>query len=34
VQRGEGGGGHQPHPHPDRPLVHIEHGLVDIEIGG
>src|SRR5579871_1951993 len=33
MQRGEGGGRHQPHPDPDRPLVHVEHGLVDIEVG-
>src|SRR5215471_18136464 len=33
MQRGKGGGGHQPHPDPDRPLVHVEHGLVDIEVG-
>src|SRR5690348_3415028 len=33
MQCGEGGGGHQPHPDPDCPLVHVEHGLVDIEVG-
>src|SRR5262249_47809882 len=34
VQRRQGGGGHQPHARADRPLVHVEDGLVDIEVPG
>src|SRR5215472_18265959 len=32
VKCGQGGRGHEPHSHADRPLVHVENGLVDVEV--
>jgi hypothetical protein len=32
MQRGEGGRRHQPYSHADRALVHVEDGLVDVEV--
>src|SRR5689334_6368129 len=34
VQRRQCGGRHQPDPDADRALVHVEHGLVDVEVSG